>query len=167
MLKIKHERDCVCVVAGFRWYRESPGHEIGSLLLGLYDDAKMLHHVGVCAKFLTRNPPCTAHLSRALSQEGAPQSPMERPGESGNANSASQRMPGGKSRWSRGKDLSWEPLRPELVVEVASEHMQSGRFRHIAPFRRWHIDRKPASCTFAQLDPVQPTELKTTFAQGR
>ena len=76
-------------------------------------------------------------------------------------------MPGGKSRWSRGKDLSWEPLRPELVAEVAYEHMQSGRFRHMAHFRRWRTDRKPKSCTFAQLETVAPEELKSIFKRGR
>src|SRR6185312_17422745 len=80
---------------------------------------------------------------------------------------AGHRIPGGQSRWSHGKDLSWQPLRPELVVEVAYEHMQSGRFRHMAHFRRWRTDRKPASCTFAQLEEVPPEELKSIFPRGR
>jgi ATP-dependent DNA ligase len=88
--------------------------------------------------------------------------------ESGDAgDDENHRMPGGKSRWSQGKDLSWEPLRPELVVEVSYEHMQSGRFRHMAHFRRWRKDRKPATCTFEQLEVVPPEELKAIFASGR
>jgi ATP-dependent DNA ligase len=83
------------------------------------------------------------------------------------SSSGEHRMPGGKSRWSRGKNLEWEPLRPELVVEVAYEHMQSGRFRHMARFRRWRKDRKPKSCTFAQLEVVPPEELKSIFKHGR
>ena len=78
-----------------------------------------------------------------------------------------QRMPGGQRRWSQGKDLSWEPLRPELVVEVAYEHMQGSRFRHIAHFRRWRTDKKPIDCTYAQLEVVHPHELTAIFAAGR
>jgi ATP-dependent DNA ligase len=167
MLKIKHERDCDCVVAGFRWYKDSKDKEVGSLLLGLFDDEQTLQHVGVCASF-------TADMRREILSYLAPYrknalsdhpwKSWERPGE---AEGAEHRMPGGKSRWSQGKDLSWEPLRPELVVEVSYEHMQSGRFRHMAHFRRWRTDRKPASCTFAQLEVVPPEELKTIFAHGR
>ena len=76
-------------------------------------------------------------------------------------------MPGGQSRWSQGKDLSWEPLRPELVVEVAYEHMQGARFRHMAHFRRWRTDKKPSDCTYAQLEVVPPQELVAIFATGR
>jgi ATP-dependent DNA ligase len=167
MLKIKHERDCDCVVAGFRWYRESPGNEIGSLLLGLYDDAKMLHHVGVCASFSRENRRELLTFLAPYRKNALRNHPWKDRENPEKENSAEQRMPGGKSRWSRGKDLSWEPLRPELVVEVAYEHMQSGRFRHMAHFRRWRTDRKPTSCTFAQLEIVPPSELKTIFAQGR
>ena len=78
-----------------------------------------------------------------------------------------QRIPGGKSRWSQGKDLSWEPLRPELVVEVAYEHMQGTRFRHTAHFRRWRPDKSPRDCTYAQLEVVAPHELAAIFAAGR
>jgi ATP-dependent DNA ligase len=168
MLKIKHERDCDCVVAGFRWYKQAAGREIGSLLLGLYDDAKVLQHVGVCASF-------TASTRRELLTFLAPyrtDALRDHPwrnwdNNNGDDTSEELRMPGGKSRWSHGKDLSWEPLRPELVVEVAYEHMQSGRFRHMAHFRRWRTDRKPSSCTFAQLEVVPPEELKAIFASGR
>ncbi|WP_109485677.1 ATP-dependent DNA ligase [Occallatibacter savannae] len=167
MLKIKHERDCDCVVAGFRWYKEAAGKEIGSLLLGLYNDGEVLQHVGVCASF-------TAPMRRELLQFLAPYredalrnhpwKDWESPEDS--SSFGDHRMPGGKSRWSRGKDLEWEPIRPELVIEVAYEHMQSGRFRHMAHFRRWRTDRKPKSCTFAQLEVVAPEELKSIFKHG-
>jgi ATP-dependent DNA ligase len=78
-----------------------------------------------------------------------------------------RRMPGGQSRWSQGKDLSWEPLRPELVAEVAYEHMQGRRFRHMSHFRRWRFDKKPGECTYEQLEVVPPHELATIFAAGR
>jgi ATP-dependent DNA ligase len=78
-----------------------------------------------------------------------------------------RRIPGGQSRWSQGKDLSWEPLRPELVVEVAYEHMQGARFRHMSQFRRWRTDKKPSECTYAQLEVVPPQELMEIFATGR
>jgi len=168
MLKVKHERDCDCVVAGFRWYKQSAGNEVGSLLLGLYDDAKILQHVGVCASFSKEQRRELMLLLNPLRKNALANHPWknwanpEAPAE-GNEH----RMPGGQSRWSQGKDLSWEPLRPELVVEVAYEHMQSGRFRHMAHFRRWRKDKKTSSCTFAQLEVIPPQELKRIFAQGR
>jgi ATP-dependent DNA ligase len=164
MLKVKHERDCDCVVAGFRWHKKGDRTEVGSLLLGLYDDAGTLHHVGVCASFTVekrreltaflapyRKDALSAHPWRAWAEAN---------GETG------QRMPGGQSRWSQGKDLSWEPLRSELVVEVAYEHMQGDRFRHLAHFRRWRPDKTPRDCTYAQLEVVPPHELMTIFAAG-
>lgn len=163
MLKIKHERDCDCVVAGFRWYKEAEGAEIGSLLLGLYDDAGALQHVGVCASF-------SAAMRRELLQLLAPyrkNALARHPWRDWAGNNTVQRMPGGESRWSRGKDLSWEPLRPELVVEVTYEHMQAGRFRHMAHFHRWRPDKKPESCTFEQLEVVPPEELMAIFGRDR
>ena len=166
MFKVKHERDCDCVVAGFRWYKESAGAEVGSLLLGLYDHAGALQHVGVCASF-------TKEKRRELLETLAPYRENALVGHpwaswAGEADTAGteQRMPGGKSRWSQGKDLSWEPLRPELVVEVAYEHMQGPRFRHMAHFRRWRADKQPADCTYAQLEVVPPHELQEFFAGG-
>jgi len=161
MLKIKHERDCDCVVAGFRWHKNGENTAVGSLLLGLFDDAGMLQHVGVCASFtLTKRQELVEFLApyrvNALVQHPWKQwASME--------GSAGQRMPGGQSRWSQGKDLSWEPLRPELVVEVAYEHMQGARFRHMAQFRRWRTDKKPSDCTYAQLEVVPPQELAAIF----
>lgn len=168
MVKIKHERNCDCVAAGFRWYRGAPGKEVGSLLLGLYDEAKTLRHVGVCANFSRQMRRDLLHFLvpyRKNAMRHHPWKAWDNPQEASAL--GEQRMPGGKSRWSRGKDLSWEPLRPELVVEVGYEHMQSGRFRHMAHFCRWRTDRRPATCNFAQLEVVPPEELKRIFAHGR
>ena len=185
MLKIKHERDCDCVVAGFRWHKGGVGMAVGSLLLGLHDDAGVLHHVGVAASFTAerrralleelgpyRVNAWEGHPWRAWAQgtEGAGGGAGEDSGAEAGADAGAargegvgQRRPGGKSRWSQGKDLSWEPLRPELVAEVAYEHMQGTRFRHLAHFRRWRPDKPPRDCTYAQLEVVPPHELQTIF----
>jgi ATP-dependent DNA ligase len=158
MYKVKHERDCDCVVAGFRWHKKGGGVAVGSLLLGLFDDAGALHHVGVCASF-------TDNKRRELAEFLAPyreNALADHPWKDW-AGEVEQRMPGGQSRWSQGKDLSWEPLRPELVVEVAYDHMQGNRFRHTAQFRRWRTDKKPSDCTYAQLEVVPPQELAEIF----
>ncbi len=164
MLKVKHERDCDCVVAGFRWYKKGERSAVGSLLLGLYDNAGALQHVGVCASF-------TAEKRRELVEFLAPyreDALRNHPWKGWAAQEESdgdRRMPGGQSRWSQGKDLSWEPLRPELVVEVAYEHMQGARFRHMAQFRRWRFDKAPSNCTYDQLEVVPPQELAAIFAK--
>ncbi len=162
MLKVKHERDCDCVVAGFRWHKNGEGTAVGSLLLGLFDEAGVLQHVGVCASF-------TQAKRRELVDYLAPYRERAWDGHPwrGEAADGEHRMPGGQSRWSQGKDLSWEPLRPELVVEVAYEHMQGRRFRHMAQFRRWRIDKAPRDCTYAQLEVVAPQELMEIFPGGR
>ena len=159
MLKVKHERDCDCVVAGFRWYRKGDAPAVGSLLLGLYDDAGALQHVGVCGSFPMGKRVELVEFLAPYRKNAIANHPWSGNGSMGE----SHRMPGGQSRWSQGKDLSWEPLRPELVAEVAYEHMQSGRFRHMAQFRRWRFDKKPQDCTYAQLEVVPPQELKTIF----
>ena len=163
MLKVKHERDCDCVVAGFRWHKDGEGTAIGSLLLGLYDKTGTLQHVGVCASFKMEQ-------RRELVQYLAPYRTDARanhPWHSWSTPDRAQdgRMPGGQSRWSQGKDLSWEPLRPELVLEVAYEHMQGNRFRHMAQFRRWRHDKSPADCTYEQLEVVPPQELAEIFTE--
>jgi ATP-dependent DNA ligase len=171
MLKIKHARTADCVVAGFRWHKNGPETMVGSLLLGLYDDAGALQHVGVTSSF-------TMAARRQLVEELAPlrQDAMRdhpwrewaaagREGPSGSAEPA--RMPGGQSRWSAGKDLSWEPLRIERVCEVKYDHMQGDRFRHAAVFQRWRADREPPSCTYAQLEVTAPYELERVFGAGR
>jgi ATP-dependent DNA ligase len=163
MLKVKHERDCDCVVAGFRWHKNGDRTAVGSLLLGLYDDSGALQHVGVSSSF-------TEEKRRALVETLAPYTAdalAGHPWKMWTSPGSGQRMPGGQSRWSQGKDLSWEPLRPELVVEVAYDHMQGNRFRHIAQFRMWRPDKKPADCTYAQLEVVPPEELGLVFARGR
>lgn len=169
MLKVKHERDCDCVVAGFRWHKKGEKSAVGSLLLGLFDEQGTLHHVGVAASFTDkkrrelveflapyRENALAEHPWRSWAEAGAEQSGADPSG-------AGQRMPGGKSRWSSGKDLSWEPLRPELVVEVAYDHMQGSRFRHTAQFRRWRTDKPPSDCTYAQLEVTPPEELSAIF----
>jgi ATP-dependent DNA ligase len=166
MLKIKHERDCDCVVAGFRWHKNGEGSAIGSLLLGLYDESGSLQHVGVCASFkLEKRRELVEYLEpyRKDALKGHPWGSWD----ATDTADGNHRMPGGQSRWSQGKDLSWEPLRPELVVEVAYEHMQGNRFRHMAQFRRWRTDKNPIDCTYEQLEVVPPHELKAIFAHGR
>jgi len=144
MLKIKHERTADCVVAAFRWHKSGP--VVGSLVLGLYDDDGALHHVGVAGSFpMARRKELVAELEPYLLGEGDPHpwsgaEPVDR-------------RPGGEpNRWNRDKDMSFVPLRPELVVEVAYDHMEGARFRHTAQFRRWRPDREPRSCTFEQLE---------------
>jgi ATP-dependent DNA ligase len=121
-----------------------------------------LEHVGVCASFtMAKRQELVEFLApyRANSLDGHPWRAWAAADEGSDA----QRKPGGQSRWSAGKDLSWEPLRPELVVEVAYDHMQGTRFRHTAQFRRWRSDKRPADCTFAQLEVVPPQELAEIF----
>jgi ATP-dependent DNA ligase len=148
MLKIKHERTADCVVAGYRWHKS--GGVVGSLLLGMYDDAGALQHVGVSASFPMKR-------RAELVDELAPYAVAEIAGHPWAAwaeadAQAAGRLPGAVSRWNAKKDLSWVPLRPELVVEVAYDHMEGTRFRHTAQWRRWRPDREPESCTFAQLE---------------
>ena len=168
MLKVKHERDCDCVVAGFRWHRNGRRTAVGSLLLGLFDDSGTLQHVGVCASFTQKKRLELVEYLAPYRRDALADHPWKLWAEHGPENGeAEHRMPGGQSRWSHGKDLSWEPLRPELVVEVAYEHMQGARFRHTAQFRRWRTDKKPGDCTYAQLEVVPPQELMAIFARGR
>jgi ATP-dependent DNA ligase len=161
MLKVKHERECDCVVAGFRWHKGGAGERVGSLLLGLYDEEGALHHVGVAASWSDAKRRELVALLAPYRANALDEHPWK---AWGGAEAESQRMPGGKSRWSGGKDLSWEPLRPELVVEVAYDHMEGTRFRHTAHFRRWRPDKDPRDCTYAQLDAVAPQELAELFA---
>ena len=157
MIKVKHARTAECVVAGFRWYKSGPD-AVGSLLLGLYDDAGVLQHVGVTSSF----PMATR---KALVNELAPlrkDAMREHPWRDW-AEADSSRMPGGHSRWSAGKDLSWEPLRIERVCEVKYDHLQGDRFRHAAIFLRWRPDKRPEDCRYDQLEVTQPYELARVF----
>jgi ATP-dependent DNA ligase len=164
MLKVKHERECDCVVAGFRWHKRGAGRLLGSLLLGLYDDAGALQHVGVASSFSDAKRSELVGVLAPYRENALADHPWR---DWAGADDASQRMPGARSRWSQGKDLSWEPLRPELVVEVAYDHMQGTRFRHTAHFRRWRPDKRPRDCTYEQLEVVAPHELATIFAEAR
>jgi ATP-dependent DNA ligase len=163
MLKIKHERDCDCVVAGFRWHKGGEGTAIGSLLLGLYDAEGRLQHVGVCASFTAAKRKELVKFLEPYRENALRDHPWEE--WKREEAQAGGRMPGGQSRWSAGKDLSWEPLRIELVVEVAYEHMQNTRFRHLAHFRRWRPDKAPKDCTYEQLEVVPPQELMSIFPE--
>jgi ATP-dependent DNA ligase len=163
MLKVKHERDCDCVVAGFRWHKKGNKDLVGSLLLGLFDDSGSLQHVGVCASFTDVKRRELVEFLAPYRKNALAQHPWRDWAEGAAAAGDEQRMPGGQSRWSQGKDLSWEPLRPELVLEVAYDHMQGNRFRHTAQFRRWRNDKPPSECTYAQLEVVPPEELANIF----
>ena len=162
MLKVKHERDCDCVIAGFRWHKDGEGTAVGSLLLGLYDEAGALQHVGVSASFTAQKRKELVEFLAPYRENAIEGHPWRSWIDAAGA-AAGQRVPGGKSRWTGTKDLSWEPLRAELVVEVAYDHMQATRFRHTAQFRRFRTDKAPADCTYAQLEVVAPHELQELF----
>jgi ATP-dependent DNA ligase len=166
MVKVKHERECDCVVAGFRWHKDERDRAVGSLLLGLYDDAGALQHVGVAASFSAAKRRELVETLAPYRKDAFAKHPWK-DWAGAEAEATSQRMPGAQSRWSRGKTLEWEPLRPELVAEVAYDHMQGTRFRHVAHFRRWRHDKRPRDCTYAQLEVVAPHELAAIFAVGR
>jgi ATP-dependent DNA ligase len=164
MLKVKHERECDCVVAGFRWHKDAHGTAIGSLLLGLYDDAGNLEHVGVCASFTAAKRRELVSFLAPYRENALADHPWRAWAAAEHNEAEVHRRPGAQSRWSQGKDLSWEALRPELVAQVAYDHMQGSRFRHTAQFRRWRADKRPRDCTFAQLEVVPPHELASIFA---
>jgi ATP-dependent DNA ligase len=167
MFKVKHERECDCVVAGFRWHAKGEKTAVGSLLLGLYDDAGKLQHVGVAASFTAAKRIELVALLAPYRENALVDHPWQEWARAQQLEGEGHRVPGVKSRWSQGKDLSWEPLRAELVVEVAYEHMQGSRFRHTAHFRRWRPDKNPHGCTYEQLEVVAPHELAAIFAAGR
>jgi ATP-dependent DNA ligase len=166
MFKIKHVRTADCVVAGFRWHKTGPGTLVGSLLLGLYDASGALQHVGVTSSFtMAKRQELAAEL--APLRTGAMNGHPWREWAQVEASEAA-RMPGGQSRWSSGKDLSWEPLRIERVCEVKYDHLQGNRFRHATVFQRWRPDKQPADCRYDQLEVTTPYELEKVFgAVGR
>jgi ATP-dependent DNA ligase len=162
MVKIKHQRTADCVVAGFRWHKNGPGTMVGSLLLGLHDAAGELQHVGVTSTFTeARRRELVIELAplRASALDGHPW----RAWKEAEAKWEGRRMPGATSRWNRGKDLSWEPLRPERVCEVAYDHLQGDRFRHGTTFVRWRSDRVPQTCRYDQLEETPPALLADLF----
>jgi ATP-dependent DNA ligase len=160
MFKIKHARTAECVVAGFRWHKDGPNTLIGSLQLGLYDDTGTLQHVGVTSAF-------TMQVRKQLVEELTPlrdNALQDHPWKAwASPDESSSRMPGGQSRWSAGKDLSWEPLRIERVCEVKYDHLQGDRFRHATHFLRWRPDKRPEDCRYDQLEVTKPYELDKVF----
>ncbi|HVF58261.1 MAG TPA: ATP-dependent DNA ligase [Thermoanaerobaculia bacterium] len=166
MIKVKHTRTADCVVAGFRWHKNGAGTMVGSLLLGLYDDAGTLHHVGVAAAFTTAVRKQLVEELAPLRKNALARHPWRDWAEAQTEASAkAQRLPGATSRWNRGKDLTWEPLRPERVCEVAYDHMQGTRFRHAAQFVRWRPDKRPEDCRYDQLEVTPAYELERVFAR--
>lgn len=165
MLKIKHARTADCVVAGFRWHKNAVGSHVGSLILGLYDEDGVLHHVGVTSSFTwDRRAALVAELA-SLRVDALSDHPW-REWATWSADTAApeRRMPGATSRWNRGKDLSWEALRAERVCEVAYDHLQGDRFRHATTFRRWRPDKMPHDCRYDQLEATAPYELARIFS---
>jgi len=160
MFKVKHQRTADCVVAGFRRHKDGKG--VGSLLLGLYDDKDTLHHVGVASSFAAGLRSQLVGELEPLRDNALEEHPW-REWALAEAHEAGQRMPGAPSRWNAAKDLSWEPLRIERVVEVRYEHLQAGRFRHNARFVRWRPDKMPTECRYDQLEAVAPAELASIF----
>ncbi|MEP6680490.1 MAG: ATP-dependent DNA ligase [Chloroflexota bacterium] len=164
MAKIKHRRSADCVVAGFRWHKNGPGTLVGSLLLGLFNDEGQLQHVGVTASFTAekrRELVAVLEPYRSDALEGHPWA--EWASWQAEADTSGRRLPGATSRWNRGKDLSWVALRPELVCEVAYDHLQGDRFRHGTTFLRWRPDRSPSDCRYDQLDETPPALLADLF----
>jgi ATP-dependent DNA ligase len=153
MLKIKHLRTVDCVVGGYRWNRGEEGKSVGSLLLGLYDDRGVFHHVGHTSSFKAQEK---RELVRFLEPYIA--------GEDDDDGFGKGRTPGEPSRWTGDRDMSWVRLRPELVCEVTFDYLQGDRFRHAATFRRWRFDKPPANCSFEQIETTPPYELQQIFA---
>ena len=161
MLKVKHARTADCVVAGFRWHKEGKNTLVGSLLLALFDEKGVLHHVGVTSAFsMATRRQLTLEL-KPLRANALEKHPWREWADAESHHGT--RMPGGQSRWSAGKDLSWEPLRIERVCEVRYDHMQGDRFRHAAIFLRWRPDKKPKDCRYDQLEVTKPYELEKVF----
>ncbi|WP_269319419.1 ATP-dependent DNA ligase [Sphingomonas sp. URHD0057] len=148
MIKVKQQRTADCVVGGFRYAEKKK--VVGSLLLGLYDDHGLLHHVGFTSAIPAKERP---RLTKDLEKL------VEAPGFTGNA-------PGGPSRWNTERTTQWQPLRLELVVEVKYDQVTGRRFRHGTGFVRWRPDKDPRQCTFDQLAPeLKPSELKELFGK--
>ena len=164
MIKIKHARTADCALAGFRWHKAGRNELVGSLLLGLYDDKRGLHHVGVTSSFTMAARKQLAAELASLRERAFEEHPWREWAEAGGSDMT--RMPGGQSRWSAGKDLSWEPLRIDRVCEVKYDHMQGTRFRHAAVFLRWRPDRQPGDCRYDQLEVTTPYELEKVFGAG-
>ena len=164
MIKVKHARTADCVVAGFRWHKDGKDERVGSLLLASTTRRATLHHVGVTSAFTMATRKELVKELAPLRKNAIDDHPWR---EWAAASGEMTRMPGGQSRWSAGKDLSWEPLRIERVCEVKYDHMQGDRFRHAAIFLRWRPDKPPAECTYEQLEVTTPYELAKVFGAAR
>jgi ATP-dependent DNA ligase len=164
LIKVKHARTADCVVAGFRWHK-SGNDVVGSLLLGLYDDRGVLQHVGVTSAFTMPTRKQLALDLAPLRKDAITDHPWREWASAVDA--AATRMPGAQSRWSAGKDLSWEPLRIERVCEVKYDHLQGDRFRHAATFLRWRPDKPTSECRYDQLEVTTPYELEKVFGAAR
>ena len=160
LVKVKHRRTADVVVGGFRWHKDGAG--VGSLLLGLWDTAGRLVHVGVASSFPAARRNELVEELAPVRPETSP--PSDHPWLAGDGTASTPR---GESRWSGARDTSWEPLRPELVAEVAYEQLQGDRFRHGARWLRWRPDRDPSSCRFDQLEVPPPAELAQLLGLGR
>jgi ATP-dependent DNA ligase len=161
MIKVKHARTADCAVAGFRWHKAGKNELVGSLLLGLYDHDGRLHHVGVTSSFtMARRRELASELA-PLREHAMDEHPWREWADAYGGEMT--RMPGGQSRWSAGKDLSWEPVRVERVCEVKYDHMQGSRFRHAAVFQRWRFDKRPTDCRYDQLEVTAPYEHSKVF----
>lgn len=160
MYKVKHERTADVVVAGYRYHKSGP--VVGSLLLGIHDGSGVLQHVGVCAAFSMKRREELVQELEPLRMDPVDGHPWAAWAEESAHEGA--RLPGAPSRWSGKKDLSWVPLRPERVAEVAYDHMEGDRFRHTAQFRRWRPDREPSGCTYEQLEEPVSYDLAEVLA---
>ena len=154
MRKVKHERTVDCVLVGFRWHKHGPGTLVGSLILGLYDADGRLHQLGVAASFTKKRREELLGELEPLRENAMDNHPWAEW-----ANAEPTRRAGMGSRWSAGKDLSWEAVRLERSVEVAYNHLSGGRFRHPVQFKRWRFDKPVTECTFDQLEVTPPAEL--------
>ena len=168
MIKVKHARTADCVVAGFRWHKQGPGTLLGSLLLGLYDGDGKLHHVGIAASFTMKRRKELVDELAPLRENAMEGHPWREWAEFADPDGAApdRRMPGATSRWNRGKDLSWEPLRIERVCEVGYDHLQGDRFRHATHFVLWCPDKPPSECRYDQLEERPAEELAALFGSG-
>ena len=163
MLKIKHLRTADCVVPGFRWHKNGPGTMVGSLLLGLWNARGDLQHVGVTSSFSNEERRRLVEFLEPYRSDGLDDHPWSDWAVAEQPALAGRRLPGATSRWNRGKDLSWQPLRPELVCEVAFDHLQGDRFRHATTFKRWRPDKPPSECRYDQLEETPPALLADLF----
>jgi ATP-dependent DNA ligase len=151
LIKIKHLRTVDCVVGGSRWNRGEEGRAVGSLLLGLYDDSGVFHHVGHTSSFKAQEKrDLVSFLAPYVSEED-------------NDGFGKGRTPGAPSRWTGDRDMTWTRLRPELVCEVTFDYLQGNRFRHAATFKHWRHDKPPEDCNFDQIATTPPYELKRIF----